>query len=220
MPVSRAVCTRVRISSSSRDRIRMSPSMMFDATRSVPGKVRVFIPLSYPLGGSADCSSVKGLPTRRFPARCLLRSECGRRDGMPRDHLDVLVVGAGISGIGAGCHLVRECPDRTFAILESRDALGGTWDLFRYPGIRSDSDMFTFVYEFEPWRDPATIAEGGAIRDYLASTARKYGVDERIWYRHRVVRAGWRSEDARWTVMAERTDTGELLEFTCSFLFV
>jgi monooxygenase len=138
---------------------------------------------------------------------------------MPGDHVDVLIVGAGISGIGAGCHLVRECPDRSFAILESRDAMGGTWDLFRYPGIRSDSDMFTFGYGFEPWRDPATVAEGGAIRDYLASTARKYGVDERIRFRHRVVRADWRSEDARWTVTAERTDTGELLELTCSFLF-
>ena len=139
---------------------------------------------------------------------------------MSGEHVDVLIVGAGISGIGAGCHLVRECPDRTFAVLESRDSLGGTWDLFRYPGIRSDSDMFTFGYEFEPWRDPATIAEGGAIRDYLAATARKYGVDRRIRYRHRVLRAAWSSEDALWTVTAERTDTGERLELTCSFLFV
>src|SRR4051812_29921495 len=175
MPVSRAVCTRVRISSSSRDRIRMSPRMMFDATRSVPGKVRVFIPLSYPLAAPPTALQSRGLPTRRFRALCLLRSECGRRNGMPSDDLDVLVVGAGISGIGAGCHLVRECPDRTFAILESRDAMGGTWDLFRYPGIRSDSDMYTFGYGFEPWRGPAPAAGGGAVREDPPSTPPKVG---------------------------------------------
>src|SRR5207237_9366997 len=106
------------------------------------------------------------------------------------------------------------------AILESRDAVGGTWDLFRYPGIRSDSDRFTFGYEFEPWRDPATVAEGGAIRDYLSATARKYGVDRRIRYGQRVVGAEWRSEDAQWVVTVVCTDTGERAELTPSLLFV
>src|SRR3954464_1044070 len=135
-------------------------------------------------------------------------------------HVDVLIVGAGISGIGAAYPLQDKQPSKSYAILESRDALGGTWDLFRYPGIRSDSDMFTFGYEFEPWRDPATIAEGRAIRDYLSATARKYGVDRRIRYGQRVVRADWRSEDAQWVVTVVGTDSGERTELTCSFLFV
>ncbi|MGH3950826.1 MAG: flavin-containing monooxygenase, partial [Pseudonocardiaceae bacterium] len=138
---------------------------------------------------------------------------------MPLDHVDVLIVGAGLSGIGAACHLRRECPDQTFAIFEARDAIGGTWDLFRYPGIRSDSDMFTLGYSFRPWTEAKAIADGEAIRDYIRQTARAHGVDEKIRFGHRVVRAEWSSDDARWTVEALRADTGETVRLTCSFLF-
>jgi monooxygenase len=137
----------------------------------------------------------------------------------PPEHLDVLIVGAGLSGIGAACHLTTECPQKSFAILEARDSIGGTWDLFRYPGIRSDSDMFTLGYTFRPWPNPQAIAAGPAIRSYVEDTARVYGVDDSIRFRHRVVRAEWRSEEARWHVDVERTDTGETVSLTCSFLF-
>jgi monooxygenase len=132
------------------------------------------------------------------------------------EHLDVLVVGAGLSGIGAGYRLQTMTPNRTFAILESRDSLGGTWDLFRYPGVRSDSDMMTLGFPFEPWTDPDAIADGSKILDYLRSTARTYGIDERIRLGHRVVRASWSTPDARWTVTVEHAE--ERLELTCSFL--
>ncbi|GHF52689.1 cation diffusion facilitator CzcD-associated flavoprotein CzcO [Amycolatopsis bartoniae] len=138
---------------------------------------------------------------------------------MTREHGDVLIVGAGLSGIGAACHLVRENPGKTFTILEARGAIGGTWDLFRYPGIRSDSDMFTLGYEFRPWTDAKAIADGESIRRYIRETAREYGVEDRIRFHHKVVRAEWSSADARWTVTAERSDTGETAEFTCGFLF-
>ena len=136
------------------------------------------------------------------------------------DHVDVLIVGAGISGIGAGCHLEMECPGKTYAVLEARDSIGGTWDLFRYPGIRSDSDMYTLGYRFKPWTNPKAIADGPAILEYVKETAREYGVDEHIRYHHRVVRAEWSSKDARWRVEVERTDTGETVHVTCGFLFM
>ena len=139
---------------------------------------------------------------------------------MSHEHVDVLVVGAGLSGIGAACHLRIECPDRTFAVLESRDAIGGTWDLFRYPGIRSDSDMFTLGYSFRPWTDPKAIADGDAIRTYVQQTAAEYGVAGKVRFHHKVVRAEWSTQDAVWTVEAERTDTGETVTLTCSFLSV
>jgi cation diffusion facilitator CzcD-associated flavoprotein CzcO len=139
---------------------------------------------------------------------------------MELDHVDVLIVGAGLSGIGAACHLRRECPEKSFMILESRDAIGGTWDLFRYPGIRSDSDMFTLGYSFRPWKGAKAIAGGDAIRRYIRDTAREYRVDEEIRFHHRVVGAAWSAEDARWTVQAHRTDTGQTVQLTCSFLFV
>jgi cation diffusion facilitator CzcD-associated flavoprotein CzcO len=143
---------------------------------------------------------------------------------MTVEHVDVLIVGAGLSGIGAACHLRRDCPTKSFAILESRQAIGGTWDLFRYPGVRSDSDMFTLGYSFRPWTDPKTLADGTSIRDYVRDTAREYGVDQAIRFGHRVIRAEWSSEQARWTVHAERTDESgaavEAVELTCSFLFV
>ncbi|MEU8372252.1 NAD(P)/FAD-dependent oxidoreductase [Micromonospora sp. NPDC048894] len=138
---------------------------------------------------------------------------------MATEHVDVLIVGAGLSGVGAACHLRRDCPDKTYAVFEARDAIGGTWDLFRYPGIRSDSDMFTLGYSFQPWTDPKAIADGDSIRRYVRDTARRYGVDEHIRFRHRVVRAGWDSGTARWTVHARRDDTAEEVVLTCDFLF-
>lgn len=122
---------------------------------------------------------------------------------------DVLILGAGISGIGAACTLQRERPGTTFAILEARSDLGGTWDLFRYPGIRSDSDLFTFAYEFRPWKSNKAIADGAAIKSYIADTAREYDVDRHIRYHHKVVQMAWSSDERRWTVQVERTDTGE-----------
>lgn len=136
---------------------------------------------------------------------------------MTVEHVDVLIVGAGLSGIGAACHLRQECTGKTFAILESRDAIGGTWDLFRYPGVRSDSDMFTLGYQFRPWTDPKTLADGESIREYVKKTAGEYGVDKAIRFGHRVVRAEWSSEQARWTVTAEHGT--EKVVLTCSFLF-
>ena len=136
------------------------------------------------------------------------------------EHVDVLVVGAGLSGIGAGCHLTMECPDKSFAILESRDAIGGTWDLFRYPGIRSDSDMFTLGFPFRPWPDAKTIADGPSILTYIKETAREYGIEDKIRYHRRAVRASWSSDEALWTVDVERTDSGGSEQFTCNFLFM
>jgi monooxygenase len=138
---------------------------------------------------------------------------------MTAQHVDVLIVGAGLSGIGAGYHLQADCPGKTVAILEARDAIGGTWDLFRYPGIRSDSDMFTLGYSFRPWKEAKAIADGRSIRDYVRETARDHGIDRHIRFNHRVVHAEWSTADARWTVEAERTDTQETVRFTCGFLF-
>jgi monooxygenase len=135
------------------------------------------------------------------------------------EHVDVLIVGAGLSGVGAGCHLLTECPGKSFAILEEREASGGTWDLFRYPGIRSDSDMFTLGYSFRPWTEAKAIADGPSILTYIRDTAREHGVEEHIRFNHRVTGAAWSSDDARWTVEAQRTDTGETVTFTCSFLY-
>jgi monooxygenase len=138
----------------------------------------------------------------------------------PAEHLDVLIVGAGLSGIGAGCQLRMNCPGKSFAILESRDSLGGTWDLFRYPGIRSDSDMYTLGYSFKPWEQAEAIADGPSILEYVTETAREYDVEREIRFNHRVVSAEWSSSEALWTVEAERTDTGERVRLTCSFLYL
>jgi monooxygenase len=138
---------------------------------------------------------------------------------MQSEHVDVLIVGAGLSGIGVACHLEDNCPGKSYAILEARDAIGGTWDLFRYPGIRSDSDMFTLCYSFRPWKEAQAIADGPAIRSYVRATADEYGAEDHIRFHHRVVRADWSSAEARWTVEAECTNTGETVRFTCSFLF-
>ncbi len=136
------------------------------------------------------------------------------------EHFDVLIVGAGLSGIGAGVHLQRNCPARSYAILEARDRIGGTWDLFRYPGIRSDSDMYTLGYSFKPWEDAKAIADGASILRYVEQTAREHRVDERIRFDHRVVRSQWSSREARWTVEAEHGDTGETIQLTCDFLLM
>ncbi|WP_404338419.1 flavin-containing monooxygenase [Sphingomonas sp. MMS12-HWE2-04] len=134
------------------------------------------------------------------------------------EHFDVVVVGAGISGIGAAYHLQANSPDRSYVILEGRARLGGTWDLFRYPGIRSDSDMYTLGFGFRPWTDAKAIADGGAILDYLVSTAKHYGIDRNIRTGHRVKRADWSSAEALWNVVAEHD--GAELRFTCSFLYL
>lgn len=134
------------------------------------------------------------------------------------DHVEVLIMGAGLSGIGAACHLERECPGKSYAILEAREAIGGTWDLFRYPGIRSDSDMFTLGYSFRPWEEAKAIADGPDILRYIRSTAAEYGVDRHIRFGHRVVAADWSGEEALWRVTAERAD-GTTAELTCRFFF-
>jgi monooxygenase len=139
---------------------------------------------------------------------------------MQAEHVDVLIVGAGLSGVGAACHLQERCPGKTYAILEAREDMGGTWDLFRYPGIRSDSDMFTLGYCFRPWEDAKAIADGPSIRRYIHDTARDYGVEDRVHFRHKVLRAHWSTAEARWTVEAERVDTGETATFTSGFLYV
>lgn len=135
------------------------------------------------------------------------------------DHLDVVIVGAGISGIGAAYHLQKLCPQRSYTILEGRDAIGGTWDLFRYPGIRSDSDMHTFGYGFKPWSDPQAIADGPSILRYLRETVDTHGLERHIRFGHKVVRAAWSSDAARWTLDVARTGSDEMIQITANFLF-
>ncbi len=135
-------------------------------------------------------------------------------------HVDVLIVGAGISGVSAAYHLQENCPSKSYAILEGRAAIGGTWDLFRYPGIRSDSDMHTLGFRFKPWREAKAIADGPSIRKYVNETADENGITEHIHFQHRVVAAAWSTDDACWTVDAQRTDTDEAVQFSCNFLFM
>jgi cation diffusion facilitator CzcD-associated flavoprotein CzcO len=135
---------------------------------------------------------------------------------MPTENVDVLIIGAGVSGIGMACTLERECPGMRYAVLERRQNVGGTWDLFRYPGVRSDSDMFTYGYQFRPWREFKVLAEGKTIRDYLADTAREYGVDRHIRFGLKTVRADWSHADQRWTVTAqEEADPQQQRTFSC-----
>jgi monooxygenase len=134
------------------------------------------------------------------------------------EHVDVIIVGAGLSGIGGACHLKMHCPNKSFVILEGREAMGGTWDLFRYPGVRSDSDMYTLGYRFRPWRDAKAIADGPAILSYIRETAAEFDVEKTIRYSHRVRGASWSSTDARWIVDVETgTDKTQL---TCNFLYL
>ena len=137
---------------------------------------------------------------------------------MTAEHFDVVIVGAGISGIGAGYHLQTFSADRTFVILEGRADIGGTWDLFRYPGVRSDSDMHTLGYRFKPWTAQKAIADGPSILAYLRETSHEFGIDRHIRFGHRVAKAEWSSDEARWTVQA--THDGEPVEITCNYLFM
>ena len=134
-------------------------------------------------------------------------------------HLDVVIVGAGLSGIGAGHYLQTQCPWADYGIFEARDAIGGTWDLFRYPGIRSDSDMHTLGYSFRPWDGEKAIADGDSILQYIKDTASESGIDAHIRFNHRITAADWSTTDSLWHLSAERTDTGETVEVTASFLF-
>jgi len=141
---------------------------------------------------------------------------------MASEHFDVLIVGAGLSGVGAGYHLQHKCPAKSYVILEGRDCIGGTWDLFRYPGIRSDSDMFTMGYSFKPWTEAKAIADGHQILNYVRETAAENGIDKKIRFRHKIKRASWSTPEARWTVEAERSSgegATETVTFTCNFLF-
>ena len=136
------------------------------------------------------------------------------------EHVDVIIVGAGLSGIGGACHLKRECPQKSFVILEGRETMGGTWDLFRYPGVRSDSDMYTLGYRFRPWREAKAMADGPSILTYIRDTAAEYDINKTIRYNHRVRRATWSSDDARWNVEAETGPDRTLVQFTCHFLYL
>ena len=137
-------------------------------------------------------------------------------------HFDVVIVGAGISGIGAGYHLQQDCPDRDYVILEGRDDLGGTWDLFRYPGVRSDSDMHTLGYSFKPWTEAKAIADGPSILTYVRETAAEFGIDQKMRFQHMVTDASWSSETSTWTVTAQVGAEGgrQTVAYTCNYLFM
>jgi cation diffusion facilitator CzcD-associated flavoprotein CzcO len=137
---------------------------------------------------------------------------------MAVEHVDVLIVGAGVAGIGAACHLTRQSPGKRYLILERRERIGGTWDLFRYPGIRSDSDMLTFGYSFRPWTETKVLADGGSIRQYLIDTAAEYGVGRHIRHGISVEKASWSSEEGRWTLDTRDAATGQRVRFTANFL--
>lgn len=134
------------------------------------------------------------------------------------DHYDVLIIGAGVSGIGMACHLARECPGKRVAILDRREAIGGTWDLFRYPGIRTDSDMMTFGYRFQPWTDSRTLADGPSIKAYLNETARAHDIDRKIQFGLKIINADWSSAEGRWTVAGVHEASDDVRKFTCNFL--
>jgi cation diffusion facilitator CzcD-associated flavoprotein CzcO len=138
---------------------------------------------------------------------------------MTTESLDVVIVGAGLSGIGAAYHLQTMCPGKSYVILEARPTLGGTWDLFRYPGVRSDSDMYTLGYSFRPWTQDKAISDGPSILAYLRDTAAEFGIDRKIRYNHKVERASWSSADAEWTIEARDAATGALVRFRSKFLF-
>jgi len=136
------------------------------------------------------------------------------------EHVDVLIVGAGLSGIGAAYRLQQQCPGRSYAVLEAREAVGGTWDLFRYPGVRSDSDIFTLSYPFRPWRDAKSLADGASIRNYIERTATEEGIREHIRFRTKVVDASWSSAEALWSVRTVVGEDAVPRTLTCSFLYV
>ncbi|MFZ6648481.1 flavin-containing monooxygenase [Undibacterium sp. TJN25] len=142
----------------------------------------------------------------------------GAQAGEDTLYFDVLIVGAGLSGVCAAYHLQTTCPGKTFAILEGRDAIGGTWDLFRYPGVRSDSDMYTLGYSFKPWRSDKSFASGDAIRNYIRDSAAEFGIEQKIRFGHRVTHASWDSSTARWTVDAEVGPQRTPVRLSCNFL--
>ena len=137
---------------------------------------------------------------------------------MKPKHYDVLIIGAGVAGIGLACHLTRQCPNKSLRILERRQAIGGTWDLFRYPGIRSDSDMFTFGYNFKPWTSSQTLADGTSIRRYVREAAQEHGVDNKITYGQKVIHSNWSSERQLWIVTSRDEQSGEESTYTAQFL--
>ena len=138
---------------------------------------------------------------------------------MTQTDTDILIIGAGLSGIGAAVHLTKRCPDKSYRIIEQRSAIGGTWDLFRYPGIRSDSDMHTLGYNFKPWTESKAIADGPSIRKYVRQTADEYGITDQIQFDTKVVAADWSSADQFWHVTLE-TASGAREQITCGFLFL
>jgi len=142
----------------------------------------------------------------------------GHALAMTSQHFDVLIIGAGLSGIGTACQITAAFPNKTIAILERRERIGGTWDLFRYPGIRSDSDMFTFGYRFRPWSENRLLADGPSIRQYIADTAHEYGIDNMIEYGMRIASADWSGTEQRWTVTGTDSASGETRSHTCDFL--
>src|SRR5271157_4968316 len=143
----------------------------------------------------------------------------GVESGGRVEHFDVVIVGAGLSGIGAAYHLQKECPGKSYVILEGRQASGGTWDLFRYPGVRSDSDMYTLGYRFRPWREAKAIADGPSILRYIRETAQENGIDRKIRYGHQAKIASWSSEECKWTVEAAGPE-GKVVRLTCNFLYM
>ena len=134
-------------------------------------------------------------------------------------YIDVLIMGAGLSGIGSAYHLQKHCSDKTYIVLEARNAIGGTWDLFRYPGIRSDSDMFTFGYKFKPWKKSKTIANGDEIKHYIEEAASENRIDQHIRFDHKIISADWSDKTALWTVTAQSSKKTELQVFNCKFFF-
>ena len=147
-------------------------------------------------------------------------SDTSRNASTAATHLDVLIVGAGISGIAAAYHLQKDCPRKTFAILEARAALGGTWDFFKYPGLRSDSDLYTFGFSFKPWTSDKAIADAATILQYLKDTAAEFGIDRTIRYRQRVIEVSWNSQDAVWSVTVATGADGARILYTCNYLYM
>jgi len=139
---------------------------------------------------------------------------------MATEHFDMLIVGAGLSGIGAGVRMSENCPTKSYAILDGRERIGGTWDLFRYPGIRSDSDMYTLGFPFRPWNNRKAIAPGSMILDYIKDTAREFGIEQKVRFNHWVKRASWSTKEAQWTVEAEVGPNQDIIRYTCNFLYM
>ena len=139
---------------------------------------------------------------------------------MSMEHRDVVIVGAGLTGIGAAYHLGEKCPDRSYLLLESRQAMGGTWDLFRYPGIRSDSDMHTLGYSFKPWESKKAIADGPSILKYVRETAAENAIEQHIRYGHRLISASWCSKQSLWTLDIRQDNSAAVVQMTCNFLYM